>query len=133
MRALSTSHAPNAERSRSGDAKNVAGLDAHTSVQSAASPDRRYELTQVLVSIKIFPSDAPADMTALKDKVRKTLEGKATIYKYEEEPVAFGLVALVAHVLVPEEAQGRMDEVEELLKGVKGVSEVQVMVSRRIA
>jgi translation elongation factor aEF-1 beta len=90
-------------------------------------------LTQVLVSIKIFPSDAPADMNALKDKVRTTLEGKATIYKYEEEPIAFGLVALVAHVLVPEDAQGRMDEVEELLKGIKGVSEVQVMVSRRIA
>jgi translation elongation factor aEF-1 beta len=72
-------------------------------------------------------------MASLKDKVRKTLEGKATIYKYEEEPVAFGLVALVAHVLVPEEAQGRMDEVEELLKGISGISEVQVMVSRRIA
>lgn len=72
-------------------------------------------------------------MASLKDKVRKTLEGKAAIYKYEEEPVAFGLVALIAHILVPEEAQGRMDEVEELLKGISGVSEVQVMVSRRIA
>lgn len=69
----------------------------------------------------------------MKDQVRKTLDGKASIYKYEEEPIAFGLVALVAHVLVPEEAQGRMDEVEELLKGISGVSEVQVMVSRRIA
>ncbi len=65
--------------------------------------------------------------------MRKRLEGKASIYKYEEEPVAFGLVALVAHVLVPEDAQGRMDEVEELLKQTDGVSEVQVMVSRRIA
>jgi elongation factor 1-beta len=90
-------------------------------------------MTQVLVSIKIFPSDAPADMNLLKDKVRKALEGKASVYKYEEEPVAFGLVALVAHVLVPEEAQGRMDEVEDRLKKTKGISEVQVMVSRRIA
>ena len=90
-------------------------------------------MTQVLVTIKIFPADAPADMNMLKDKVRKALEGKATIYKYEEEPVAFGLVALIAHVLVPEDAQGRMDEVEDILKNVKGVSEVQVMVSRRIA
>ncbi len=90
-------------------------------------------MTQVLVTIKIFPSDAPADMNALKDKVRKALEGKASIYKYEEEPVAFGLVALIAHVLVPEDAQGRMDEVEELLKRTDGISEVQVMVSRRIA
>ncbi len=62
-------------------------------------------MTKVLVSIKIFPSDTTTDMNILKDKVRKTLEGKASIYKYEEEPVAFGLVALIAHVLVPEEAQ----------------------------
>ena len=90
-------------------------------------------MTQVMVTIKIFPSDAHADMSVLKEKIRKTLEGKAAIYKYEEEPVAFGLVALIAHVLVPEEAQGRMDEVEELLKQTDGISEFQVIVSRRIA
>ena len=90
-------------------------------------------MTQVLVSIKIFPSDTPADMNALKDRVRKALEGKTSIYKYEEEPIAFDLVALIAHILVPEDAQGRMDEVEELLKQTDGISEVQVMVSRRIA
>src|SRR2546428_5910693 len=93
----------------------------------------RIQLTKVLVSIKIFPSDTTTDMNLLKDRVRKTLEGKASIYKYEDEPVAFGLVALIAHVLVPEEAAGRMDEVEDLLKQTHGVSEVQVMVSRRIA
>ncbi len=93
----------------------------------------RIQLTKVLVSIKIFPSDTTTDMNVLKDRVRKTLEGKASIYKYEEEPVAFGLVALIAHVLVPEEEAGRMDEVEDLLKQTNGVSEVQVLVSRRIA
>ena len=90
-------------------------------------------LAKVLVTMKIFPTDAGADLNRLKDTVRKKLEGKASIYKYEEEPVAFGLVALIAHVLVPEEEQGRMDEVEEILKTTKGVSEVQVLVSRRIA
>ena len=93
----------------------------------------KIHLTKVLVSIKIFPSDTTTDMNLLKDRVRKTLEGKASIYKYEEEPVAFGLVALIAHVLVPEEAAGGTDEVEDLLKQTDGVSEVQVMVSRRIA
>src|SRR3989442_10365734 len=93
----------------------------------------KIQLTKVLVSIKIFPSDTTTDMNVLKDKVRKTLEGKASIYKYEEEPIAFGLVALIAHVLVPEEAQGRMDEVGDLLKQSEGVREVQELVSRRIA
>src|SRR3989442_14327531 len=93
----------------------------------------RIQLTKVLVSIKIFPSDTTTDMNLLKDRVRKTLEGKASIYKYEEEPVAFGLVTLIAHVLVPEEAQGRMDEVEDLLNQTNGGGEVQGMVYRRLA
>ena len=90
-------------------------------------------MAKVMVSVKIFPSDVAGNMDDLKETIKKTLEGKASIYKYEEEPVAFGLVALVAHILVPEDAEGRMDEVEEQLKGIRGVSEVQVLVSRRIS
>jgi len=86
-----------------------------------------------MVSVKIFPSDVVGNMNELKDTIKKTLEGKASIYKYEEEPVAFGLVALIAHILMPEDAEGRMDEVEEKLKGIQGISEVQVLVSRRIS
>ncbi len=86
-----------------------------------------------MVSVKIFPSDVVGNMNELRDTIKKTLEGKASIYKYEEEPVAFGLVALIAHILMPEDAEGRMDEVEEKLKGIQGISEVQVLVSRRIS
>lgn len=90
-------------------------------------------MAKVMVSIKIFPSDIVSDMSGLKDTVKKSLEGKATIYKFDEEPVAFGLVALVAHVLVPEEDSGVMDEVERRLKSIHGISQVDVLVSRRIA
>ncbi len=87
---------------------------------------------KVMVSVKIFPSDIVSDMSGLEEKVRKTLEGKATVYKFEHEPVAFGLVALIAHIMMPEDVNGRMDEVEERLKAVDGISEVQVLVSRRV-
>ncbi len=86
-----------------------------------------------MVSLKIFPSDIVADMNGLKEQVTKSLEGKATIFKFDEEPVAFGLVALVAHILMPEEASGVMDEVERRLKSIDGISQVEVLVSRRIA
>lgn len=89
-------------------------------------------MTKVMVSLKLYPSDVVSDMTNLKDKVRKSLEGSASIYKFEEEPIAFGLVALVAHVLLPEDGAGATDEVEERLKRIPGISEVQVLVSRRI-
>jgi translation elongation factor aEF-1 beta len=86
-----------------------------------------------MVSLKIFPSDIVADMNRLKETIRKSLEGKATIYKFDEEPVAFGLVALVVHILMPEEESGVMDEVERRLKSTNGISEVEVLMSRRIA
>jgi elongation factor 1-beta len=89
-------------------------------------------LAKVMVSLKIFPTDIVSDMSGLQDRIRKTLEGSASVYKFEEEPVAFGLVALVAHILMPEDIEGRMDEVERRLKSIDGVSEVQVLVSRRV-
>lgn len=89
-------------------------------------------MASVMVSVKIFPSDIVSDMRDLQDKITKTLEGKASIYKFEEEPVAFGLVALIAHIKMPEDVEGLMDEVEERLKSLEGISEVQVLVSRRV-
>ncbi len=89
-------------------------------------------MAKVMVSMKIYPTDIVSDMSQLQDRIRKALEGSATVYKFEEEPVAFGLVALIAHILMPEDVDGRMDEVEERLKSMEGVSEVQVLVSRRV-
>jgi elongation factor 1-beta len=135
VKAQSNSLARNAERQPSGDARNAAASAAHTNARNAASQDhrRQSELAKVMVSLKIFPSDIVADMNGLKDTIKKSLEGKATIYRFDEEPVAFGLVALVAHILVPDEASGVMDEVERRLKSIKSISEVEVLVSRRIA
>ena len=89
-------------------------------------------MANVMVSVKIFPSDIIQDMKGFQETVRKSLEGKASVYKFEEEPVAFGLVALVAHLIVPEDAEGRWDEVEGRLKSLDGISEVQVLISRRV-
>ena len=89
-------------------------------------------MANVMVSLKIYPSDIVSDMSQLQDRIRKTLEGSASVYKFEEEPVAFGLVALIAHVVMPEDVEGRMDEVERRLKSLDGISEVQVLVSRRV-
>ena len=69
-----------------------------------------------MVSMKIFPSDIVQDMKSFQEAVRKSLEGKASVYKFEEEPVAFGLVALIAHIVMPEDVEGRMEEVEQRLK-----------------
>ena len=84
-------------------------------------------MAKVLASIKIFPSDADIDLNQLKSSIQSSLPVGASVQKFEEEPVAFGLVALVAHVVLPEDSEGKMEQVEEALKSVNLVSEIQVL------
>ena len=84
-------------------------------------------MARVLVSIKIFPNDANLDLNVLKSKVQGCLPAGSTVQRFEEEPIAFGLVALVVHVVLPEDAGGSMDQVEEAIRAVDSVSEIQVL------
>ena len=84
-------------------------------------------LAKVLASIKIFPNDANLDLNVLKSKIQQSLPADSSVQKFEEEPVAFGLVALIAHVVLPEDVEGMMDQVEESIRAVDWVSEIQVL------
>jgi elongation factor 1-beta len=84
-------------------------------------------LAKVLASIKVFPSDANIDLGVLKSKIQASLPAGSTVQRFEEEPVAFGLVALIAHVIFPEDAEGKMDQVEEAIRAVDLVSEIEVL------
>jgi elongation factor 1-beta len=92
---------------------------------------RRF-LARVLASIKIFPSDANIDLNALKSRIQSSLPAGSTVQRFDEEPVAFGLVALIAHVVLPEDAAGQMDSVEEAIRGVDQVSEIEVLRMGRV-
>jgi elongation factor 1-beta len=85
------------------------------------------KLARVLASIKIFPTDANIDLDALKSRIRSSLPTGSTVQKFEEEPVAFGLVALIALVAMPEDAAGQMDRVEEAIRSVDQVSEIEIL------
>ena len=89
-------------------------------------------MAKVLISLKIFPSDVNVDLEALKKKIEGCLPDFASIYKFEEEPIAFGLVAIIAHVLVPEDKAGGIDEVEAALKKVDEISNLQALTIRRV-
>lgn len=84
-------------------------------------------MAKVLASIKIFPNDANIDLGILKSKIQESLPAGSAVQKFEEEPIAFGLVALIAHVVLPENVEGKMDQVEEAIRTVDLVSEIQVL------
>jgi elongation factor 1-beta len=84
-------------------------------------------MAKVLASIKIFPTDANIELSALKSRIEQSLPSGSSVQKYDEEPIAFGLVVLIAHVVLPEDVEGKMDQVEEAIKSVELVSEIQVL------
>jgi len=90
-------------------------------------------MANVMVSIKIFPSDITTDLDQLKKKIEKELPKYASVYKFDKEPIAFGLTALIAHIIIPEERQGGLDEVEKQLQKIDGISQMETLMVRRIS
>lgn len=87
----------------------------------------------VIISYKIFPTDITIDFENLKKKIEACLPEFASVYGYGEEPVAFGLKALIAHIKFPEDKTGLLDELEKKMEGISEISQVQTLTVRRIS
>ena len=85
----------------------------------------------VVVSYKIFPIDITTDFGELRRKIEASLPEFASIYGFGEEPIAFGLNALIAHIKIPEDKSGVLDELERKLQEIKEISQVQPGMVRR--
>jgi translation elongation factor aEF-1 beta len=88
-------------------------------------------MAKVLASVKIFPTDITVDLGALKEKIKMELPEGTSVIQFAEEPVAFGLVALIAHVTLPEDKTGVLDEVENKLREISQVNNVETFMVRR--
>jgi len=85
----------------------------------------------VVVSYKIFPVDITVDFDELQKKIENSLPEFASIYGFGKEPIAFGLNALIAHIKIPEDKSGVLDKVEEKIKKISDISQVQPGMVRR--
>jgi translation elongation factor aEF-1 beta len=85
----------------------------------------------VLVTYKVFPEDIVPSFDDLKAKIKAVLPEFASIEGWGEEPVAFGLVALLVQIKYPEDKSGLVDEFEEKLAKIPGVSQAQTFQIRR--
>jgi len=109
-------------------------LEDHIVVRSAGLQDlrRRKDLGNIVISFKIFPSDATVDLNLLKEKIKKQLPKFASVHGFTEEPIAFGLSALITHIVLPEDRSGVLDEVETYLLKIKEVSQIETIMVRRV-
>jgi len=85
----------------------------------------------VIISYKIFPTDITVDFNELRKKIEECMPEFASIYGFGEEPIAFGLNALIAHIKIPEDKTGVLDEVEKRLEAISEISQVQSVMVRR--
>jgi translation elongation factor aEF-1 beta len=85
----------------------------------------------VIISYKIFPIDVTVDFNELKKRIEESLPEFASVYGFAEEPIAFGLNALIAHIKIPEDKSGVLEDLEKGLEGISEISQVQTITVRR--
>jgi elongation factor 1-beta len=88
-------------------------------------------LGTVIVTYKVFPEDIVKNFDSLKKLIEEKVPKASSVSGYGEEPVAYGLVALLVQVRFPEDKSGLVDEFETELGKIQGVSQVQTMDVRR--
>ena len=88
-------------------------------------------MAKIVVSYKIFPTDAEVDLEKLKETIKENLPSGAEVYGYNIEPIAFGLNALIAHIILPEDQSGLLEQLEKSLEGISEISQIQTLMVRR--
>jgi len=83
-----------------------------------------------LLKIKIMPASQETNLGEVQEKAKSILEeNNAKNTKFEQEPVAFGLKALMISFGVDESQE--LEPIESALKGIEGVGSSEVVDMRR--
>ncbi len=105
------------------------GAGSRASLTGAPTVDLKahevINMGDVLITYKIMPDGVDVDLETIKNAVKEKLEGIAKINDFSEEPIAFGLKALIVRVIVKDEG-GITDKIENMLSEIDNVQGVMV-------
>lgn len=90
-------------------------------------------MAKILISYKILPKEVTIDLEKLKQKIREKLPEYSSLHRFVEEPIAYGLTALIAHIIIPEDKPGGLDEVERTLQKISEVGQIETLTVHRIS
>ena len=84
------------------------------------------------IQFKIMPEGLDTDLETLKTKIKTTIETfeSGVFNDTKEEPIAFGLKALIITIALSEDEES--DNVETALSEIEGVSSVEMIDYRRV-
>jgi elongation factor 1-beta len=82
-------------------------------------------MARLVARIRILPAEAESDLENVVKSIKKSVPPGMEMKSSAMEPIAFGLKAIVGDFLL-DDAEGQMDKLEESIKSVEGVGEIEV-------
>lgn len=79
--------------------------------------------SQTVVIFKIFPEEIDS-VAEIEAGLKEIKEGE--LKQMQREPIAFGLEAIKVAFVIPDKVDGAMDSLEQAVRKIKGVNEVEV-------
>ena len=86
---------------------------------------------EVVATIKVMPVSPETDLEQLKADIESSIPDDAEFHKIEEEPIAFGLVALNL-IFIIEDGEGGTESTEEAMAKLADVASVEITDTRRL-
>ncbi len=83
-------------------------------------------MAQLVARIRIMPADAESNLDAVVQAMKTSMPQGMEMKGHAVEPIAFGLKAIVGDFLL-EDAEGQMDKLEDSIKNIVGVGQIEVM------
>lgn len=82
-------------------------------------------MTRLVARIRILPAEAESNLDSVVLSIKSSMPEGMEMKGHAMEPIAFGLNAIVGDFLL-DDAEGQMDRLEESIKSVEGVGEIEV-------
>ncbi len=82
-------------------------------------------MARLVARIRIMPADAESNIDNVLQSIKKSMPQGMEMKGHAIEPIAFGLKAIIGDFLL-DDAEGQMDRLEESIKNVEGVGEIEV-------
>jgi elongation factor 1-beta len=83
-------------------------------------------MARLVARIRIMPADAESNIDNVVQSIKGSIPQGMEMKGHAIEPIAFGLKAVVGDFTLEDE-EGQMDKLEESIKGIEGVGEIEVM------